>query len=58
MNTQNQSTVENQVFTTRFVGFVALAYAISMIIQNAMFGADAPTYSTPIDAVLTYHAQN
>ena len=47
-----------QVSTTRFVGIVALAYATSMIVQNAMFGADAPTYSTPIETVFTYHAQN
>lgn len=51
MNTQNLP-------ETRFVGFIAIAYATSMIIQNTMFGADAPTYSTPLDAVLTYHAQN
>lgn len=48
----------SQVSTTRFVGIVALAYTTSMIVQNLMFGADAPTYSTPIDTVLTYHAQN
>jgi hypothetical protein len=57
MNTQNPSEV-SQVTTARFVGIVALVYASSLIVQNAMFGADAPTYSTPIDAVLTYHAQN
>ncbi len=43
---------------TRFVGIVGLAYATSMIVQNAMFGADAPTYSTPISTVFSYHAQN
>lgn len=51
-------TIESQVSTMRFVGIVALAYAASMIVQNAMFGADAPSYSTPIDIVFTYHAQN
>lgn len=58
MDTQNQNTVENLTPPTRFVGVVALAYAASMIAQNALFGGDAPTYSTPIDMVLTYHAQN
>jgi hypothetical protein len=51
MNTPNQS-------GAKFVGFVALAYAASLIVQNVMFGGDAPTYSTPISNVLTYHAEN
>ena len=49
---------ESQVSTKRFVGIVAIAYALSMIVQNAMFGSDAPDYSTPISTVLTYHVEN
>ena len=49
----------NQVSTTRFVGFVAIAYAASMIVQNALFAVTgAPDYSAPLGAVLTYHAEN
>ncbi len=49
----------NQVSTTRFVGFVAIAYAASMIVQNALFAVTgAPDYSAPLGAGLTYHAEN
>jgi hypothetical protein len=49
----------NQVSTTRIVGGIALAYAISMIVQNAVFAATgAPSYSDPLSVVLTYHIQN
>jgi len=45
--------------TARFVGVIAIAYAASMIVQNALFAATgAPGYSDPLDVVLTYHAQN
>ncbi|KPV49954.1 hypothetical protein SE17_29710, partial [Kouleothrix aurantiaca] len=52
------------------VGVVALAYAASLIAQNAMFdggvaqllglgnGMGAPTYGDPIGMVLAYHAAN
>jgi hypothetical protein len=45
--------------TARIVGVIAIAYAASMIVQNALFAfPKAPNYSDPIDIVLTYHAQN
>jgi hypothetical protein len=51
--------VGNQVSTTRIVGVVALAYAASMIVQNAVFAVTgAPDYSDPLGVVLTYHAEN
>src|SRR5689334_521939 len=47
------------VSTTRSVGVIAVAYAASMIVQNALFAiTGAPDYGDPIDAVLTYHAEN
>lgn len=74
MNTQNLSedinvkmneaaipamAVGNRVTTTRIVGGVALAYAASMIVQNAVFSANgSPTYGDPLGVVLTYHAEN
>ena len=74
MNTQNLSedksvkmseaatpamAVGNRVPTTRIVGVVALAYAASMIVQNAVFAVTgAPDYSDPLGVVLTYHAEN
>ncbi len=60
----------NQASTTRMVGVVALAYAASLIAQNAMFdggvaqllglgnGMGAPTYGDSIGMVLAYHAAN
>jgi hypothetical protein len=49
----------NRVSTTRMVGVVAIAYAASMIVQNAVFGGTgAPAYSDPLGVVLAYHAEN
>ena len=49
----------SQASTTRFVGILALAYATSMIVQNAVFSADgAPSYGDPLGMVLTYHAEH
>ena len=60
----------NRVSTTRIVGGVAVAYAASVIVQNAMFtggvaqllglgdGTGAPTYGDPIGEILAYHAAN
>src|SRR4029453_19535917 len=60
----------NRVSTTRIVGGVAVAYAASVIVQNAMFmggvaqlpglgdGTGAPTYGDPLGEVLAYHAAN
>src|SRR5919206_2605733 len=60
----------NRVSTTRIVGGVAVAYAASVIVQNAMFvgsvaqllglgdGTRAPTYGDPLGVVLAYHAAN
>ena len=49
----------NRVSTTRIVGVVAVAYAASMIVQNAGFAVTgAPDYSDPLGVVLTYHAEN
>ncbi|HNI38572.1 MAG TPA: hypothetical protein PKZ68_09775 [Pseudomonadales bacterium] len=51
--------VGNKVTTTRIVGVVALAYAASMIVQNAVFSVDgAPAYGDPLGVVLTYHAEH
>lgn len=49
----------NRVSTTRIVVGVAVAYAASMIVQNAVFAVTgAPDYSDPLGVVLTYHAEN
>ncbi len=49
----------NRVSTTRTVGVVAVTYAASMIVQNAVFAVTgAPSYSDPLDVLLTYHAEN
>lgn len=74
MNTQNLSedisvkkskattsamAVGNRTSTTRNVGVVALAYAASMIVQNAVFAVTgSPDYSAPLGVVLTYHTEN
>ena len=52
-------TAGSRVSTARIVGMIAIAYAASMIVQNALFAfPPAPKYSDPLDVVLTYHAQN
>src|SRR3712207_8418870 len=39
----------NRVSTTRIVGVIAVAYAASMIVQNAVFAVTgAPDYSDPL----------
>lgn len=49
----------NRVSKARIVGVVAVAYAASMIVQNAVFAVTgAPDYSDPLGVVLTYHAEN
>ena len=48
----------NPVSTTRIVGGVAVAYAVSVIVQNAAFGTGAPLYSDPLGVVLAYYAEN
>src|SRR5918994_4231597 len=50
----------NRVSTTRIVGVVAVAYAASLVVQNAWFllGGGAPTYADPLGEVLAYHAEN
>ncbi len=49
----------NQVSAKRSVGFITLAYVISMMAQNVLFGSSgAPSYSDPLSLVLTYHAEN
>jgi hypothetical protein len=49
----------NRVSTTRIVGIVGVALAASVFVQNAVFGGTgAPSYSDPLDVVLTYHAEN
>lgn len=62
--------VLDRVSTTRIVGGVAVAYAVSVIVQNAMFvgdvaqflglgdGSGAPTYGDPLGEVLAYHVAN
>jgi hypothetical protein len=45
--------------TERIVGVVAIAYATSMFVQNALFAiTGAPDYSRPLEKVLIYHAEN
>ena len=63
-------TAGSRVSTARIVGVIAIAYAASMIVQNAMFvggvaqllglgdGTSAPTYGDPLGEVLAYHAAN
>lgn len=59
MNTTPEMAVGNRVSTTRIVGVVALAYAMSMIVQNALFAVTgSPDYTAPLSEVLTYHAEN
>lgn len=59
MNTTPEMAVGNRVSTTRIVGVVALAYATSMIVQNAVFAVTgSPDYTAPLSVVLTYHAEN
>lgn len=59
MNTTPAMAMGNRESTTRIVGAVALAYAASMIVQNAVFAVTgAPAYSDPLGVVLTYHAEN
>ena len=49
----------NRVSTTRIVGGVAVALAVSGFVQNAVFGGTgAPAYSDPLGVVLAYHAEN
>ena len=51
--------VGNRVSTTRIVGGVAVALAVSGFVQNAVFGGTgAPAYSDPLGVVLAYHAEN
>lgn len=51
--------VGNWVSTTRIVGGVAVALAVSGFVQNVVFGGTgAPAYSDPLGVVLTYHAEN
>ncbi|GAA3290569.1 hypothetical protein GCM10020218_061470 [Dactylosporangium vinaceum] len=51
--------VLGRVPTTRIVGGVAVAYAASVIVQNAMFvGTGSPGYGDPLGDVLAYHAAN
>jgi hypothetical protein len=49
----------NSGSTTRIVGIIAVAYAASVFVQNAVFAVTgAPGYSDPIGVVLSYHAKN
>ena len=49
----------NRVSTTRIVGVVAVAYAASVFVQNAVFAVTgAPDYSDPLGVVLAYHTAN
>lgn len=47
--------VPDRVSTTRVVGGVAVAYAASVIVQNALF-VGAPAFGDPLGEVLAYHA--
>src|SRR5919199_739586 len=50
----------NRVSMTRIVGAAAVALAVLVVVQNAVFfvGPEAPTYATPLGEVLAYHAEN
>src|SRR5918995_3348415 len=49
----------NRVSGTRIVGVVAVAYAASVFVQNAVFvGTGAPAFGDPLGAVLAYFAEN
>ena len=53
------ATAGGRVSTARTVGAIAIAYAASMLVQNALFAfPQAPNDGDPLDVVLTYHAQN
>lgn len=52
------TTLGKQVSTPKVVGMIALAYAASLILQNALFSLGAPDYNDPLSKVLTYHAEN
>src|SRR3954447_17363847 len=80
MRTRQAATLEDQpiavtanlaaAWPSLIVGGVAVAYAASVIVQNAMFmggvaqllglgdGTGAPTYGAPLGEVLAYHAAN
>src|SRR5829696_4522920 len=47
----------NRVSTTRIVGAAAIAFAVSVAIENAVL-AGATTYGAPIEEVLAYYAAN
>lgn len=43
----------------RLVGAAAIAFAVSVVVENAMYAFPAaPTYSAPIEEVLAYYAAN
>jgi hypothetical protein len=45
--------------TKRMIGAMAIALALSMVVQNVMFGvAGAPGYGDPIETVFAWHVQN
>ena len=49
----------NRVSMTRIVGAAAIAFAVLVVIDNAVLaGAGAPTFGAPIEEVLAYYAAN
>ena len=43
----------------RFVGAAAIAFVVSVAIENAVYGfSAAPTFGAPIEEVLAYYAAN
>lgn len=51
--------VPDRVSTTRIVGGAGVAYAASVVVQNAVFvGSGAPAFGDPLGEVLAYHAAN
>ena len=44
--------------TMRVVGAAAIALAASLVIENAVVLAGAPSYGAPIKEVLAYHAEH
>ncbi len=51
---------DKELTSMRNVGILAIAYAVSVFVQNAIFAVSAgtPSYGDPMSKVLSYHADN
>src|SRR6478609_4863059 len=60
-STQNTATTpaRSRFVRGRLVGAAAIAFAVSVVIENAVYGFPAaPTFGAPIEEVLAYYAAN